>query len=398
MSYYMLPDTNVKITENDISVKFDEKQNIFLNKSLINYLNYSKSCINDYYSRWSTFKKYTNPYEYIHTSYGNKRYVSKLKPLSRAYYKMVELMNHFKIYDAYKYCNIQSLHLAEGPGGFIEALAEKRKGLGYEEDRYIGITLVNNDEKSVPGWKKSKAFLENNKNVKIETGPTEDGDLYNTTNLDYLYETYGNTMDIITGDGGFDFSVDYNNQENSAMRLILTQFIYACYMQKPGGTFILKVFDCFMKGSVDILYLLNCFYNKVYISKPHTSRKANSEKYLVCIGFKHKLKDKLLEKLRNMLFVLENIDYTKHTISSFLRIPMMKYVTNKISNINAILGQQQIEYIYKTIYLINNSTSRLVIEDLKRKNILKCIEWCVENNIPHNNYVNTNSFIQNDII
>ena len=52
-------------------------------------------------------------------------------------------------------------------------------------------------------------------------------------------------MDIITGDGGFDFSQDYNNQEKSAFRLILTQVAYAITMQKHSGHFILKIFDMF---------------------------------------------------------------------------------------------------------------------------------------------------------
>ena len=50
-------------------------------------------------------------------------------------------------------------------------------------------------------------------------------------------------MDIITGDGGFDFSIDYNKQEILAVRLIFTQIVYALHLQKKGGTFILKIFD-----------------------------------------------------------------------------------------------------------------------------------------------------------
>ena len=60
---------------------------------------------------------------------------------------------------------------------------------------------------------------------------------------------------------------------------------YALTMQKKGGTFILKIFDCFMQHTIDILCILSSFYNKVYITKPHTSRYANSEKYIVCKDF-----------------------------------------------------------------------------------------------------------------
>ena len=57
-------------------------------------------------------------------------------------------------------------------------------------------------------------------------------------------------------------------------------------MQKQGGHFILKVFDIFHQSSVELIYLLSCFYERVYIIKPHTSRHANSEKYIVCKKFK----------------------------------------------------------------------------------------------------------------
>ena len=52
-------------------------------------------------------------------------------------------------------------------------------------------------------------------------------------------------MDIITGDGGFDFSVDFNMQEELAQKLIYSQIIIGFAMLKKGGTFICKFFDTF---------------------------------------------------------------------------------------------------------------------------------------------------------
>ena len=57
-------------------------------------------------------------------------------------------------------------------------------------------------------------------------------------------------------------------------------------MQQWGGNFVVKVFDCFTSGTIDIIYLLNMLYDKVHIIKPYTSRYANSEKYIVCKFFK----------------------------------------------------------------------------------------------------------------
>ena len=59
--------------------------------------------------------------------------------------------------------------------------------------------------------------------------------------------------------------------------LIFTQIAYAIIMQKYNGHFILKIFDIFEKCTIEILYLLSCFYKKVIVCKPDTSRVANSE-------------------------------------------------------------------------------------------------------------------------
>ena len=50
-------------------------------------------------------------------------------------------------------------------------------------------------------------------------------------------------MEFITADGGFDFSIDYNQQEFLAQKLIFAQVIMAISLQKIGGSFVCKFFD-----------------------------------------------------------------------------------------------------------------------------------------------------------
>ena len=57
-------------------------------------------------------------------------------------------------------------------------------------------------------------------------------------NLLYCLDKYANSMEIITGDGGFDFSVDFNKQEICSINLIFAQICFALAMQKKNGTFI----------------------------------------------------------------------------------------------------------------------------------------------------------------
>ena len=164
-------------------------------------------------------------------------------------------------------------------------------------------------------------------------------------------------MDFITGDGGFDFSQDFNSQENQACRLILTEIIYAILMQKQNGSFVLKIYDIFLKSTVEFIYLLNSLYKKVYIIKPNTSRFANSEKYIMCKGFRFSNIDFIKNKLISIIKVLYNIDFKKYSIKSILNVPLQHIYINQIQEINAILGNQQIETITNTIKLIENKKS-----------------------------------------
>jgi hypothetical protein len=57
---------------------------------------------------------------------------------------------------------------------------------------------------------------------------------------------------------------------------------------------------------------------------------------------------------------------------------------NKIKESNYIFGQHQIENINTTIELILTKHSSDKIDNLKKKNISKCIDWCNKNGILYN--------------
>ena len=377
MNFFLLPKSNFKINKNEINIVMDPNNDPYICKTLHKYINDIKKQIDENYEYWDNVKKYTNPYEFIHTVIPNyKTSISKLKPLSRSYYKMIEISNLFKlVYELKHVKNINTFHLAEGPGGFIEAIVDLRKN---ENDNYYGMTLIN-DDPNVPGWKKSKHFLEKNKNVKIEYGITKTGDLLDINNLKYCKETYGNSMEIITGDGGFDFSGDFNKQEAMASKLLFAQVSFCLCLQKINGYFILKVFDLFSKTSIDILYLLSSLYKEVYILKPFSSRLANSEKYIVCKYYKG-LNDKIYN---NLLLEYEKLN-DPHSISSIFDFEIDYYFINKIEEFNAIFGQQQIENINQTLNLIVSKNKNDKLENLKKTNIQKSIIWCQKNNISYN--------------
>jgi len=376
MTFFLLPRVYIFLYKH---IEYKEKtDNTNFSPSLTNYLYSIKEKISAKEKQWDYYKKHTNPYEYIDTIVPmKKKSVSKYKPLSRSFFKMIEIIHTFHIY--YKE-PIQTFHLAEGPGGFIEAISYLRK---CDKDSYIGMTLqdIDKNDHNIPAWKKSEAFLKANKNIYLENGVDQTGNLLSVENFEYVVSKYmSNKMDLITADGGFDFSVDFNQQEQMVGKLLYAQMAFALCLCKKGGNFILKSFDCFMHHTIDILYLLSSFFEKVYIIKPNTSRYANSEKYIVCLGFIYEdhagFYPYLLEGFRKMC---ENID---EPIRRFLNCSVSQLFLKKMEEYNAIFGQKQIQNITYTLSLMEHKNKTNKIDSLLYTNIQKSMDWCNRFHIP----------------
>jgi len=292
---------------------------------------------------------------------------------------MIELINQMDLIQYFPENNFNSFHLAEGPGGFIEAINYIRKN---QLDNYYGMTLIKKNDKNIPGWDKSMSYLNDNNNITLEYGIDGTGDIMNPENLIYCNKKYCNKMDFITADGGFDFSVNFNKQEIMCTKLIYAEIANAIAMQKTGGVFILKIFDIFSKGTIDALFLLCSLYDSVFICKPNTSRTANSEKYVICKGFRNINTEYFINIFYN---ILTNIN--KYDSIRIFNIDYPYIFTNKLEDINAILGQIQIENITNTLQLIEYNNNEK-INNMKKSNIQKCIGWCIKNNIPFNTNIN----------
>lgn len=379
MSYFIIPRTYLFTYKNIEYTGVSETPQIVISHSLSQYLYKIKEKITSREKQWDIYKKYTNPFEFIHTvTPVKKKAVSKYKPLSRSYFKMIEIIKMFQIQFRGP---IRSFHLAEGPGGFIEAILKMRN---CPEDIYIGMTLLD-DKKSdstIPAWKKTDGFLKNNPNVVLENGADNTGNILSFENFQYVIAKYPEKMDFITADGGFDFSMDFNQQEIFIGKLLFAQIAYAICLQKYRGKFVLKIFDCFMQHTIDILYILSSFYEKVYIVKPNTSRYANSERYIVCIGFIYDNNSSFYSYFSTCFENMMKID--EMNPARFLNIPISNIFLKKIEDYNAILGQKQIQNIHFTLSFIENKPKFDKIEQIIHTNIEKCMDWCSKYNIPYN--------------
>jgi len=301
-------------------------------------------------------KKNIHEYEYVYTSSYYKKNVTSFSPISRSYFKLKEILVDYKIQAK----NQTIACLAEAPGGFIQCLLET-----YSDIKIHGITLVSDDDK-IPYWNK---ILLKHKQIQFHTGIKQNGDIYDLHNvLSMIHKIGKNSCSLITGDGGIDNSADYNNQEFNSHQLIFSEIFMALNLQSEKGTFICKFFDMFLKETISLLYLLYISYDSVIIHKPHMSRSSNSEKYILCQGFKGYNK--------------ENVNYMmRHFGKNDLNLDISKLFLDEIYEFNEKYTQEQIKSIQKGIHIIE---SNQINYNPLPKQITKSLEWCHKYNVPIN--------------
>ena len=191
------------------------------------------------------------------------------------------------------------------------------------------------------------------------------------------------------------------------MNLIAAEVFYAISMQTVGGTFVLKIFDMFTRVTIDLLHLLCMTYDDVIIFKPNTSRIANSEKYVVCKRFNIKCveeRTELMGKIRTFFSRVGSSQLHKQqqqsqqqknsNVTGILKSGTHNtHLLSRIEEINAILGQQQIENIINTVSLVQFKTNDR-LENYKKMHVQKCVAWCDRYDVPCNkNLISTNTFI-----
>ena len=266
-------------------------------------------------------------------SYSFKRHL-----VSRAFFKMVEMLYMFP--DLLQFKNMNILQLAESPGGFLQALLNVRTVGQSEEfaDSYLCVSIPENNTEELwdrsdgtgiiqklqmPGSKKYFGnYTINVTDILTEIEHNDDitnitlsskGDLLNEETIIALEHKYATTKaDLITADGAFGYNEtedDYQNQEVRHYALFIAEIITALSCQAEGGSFVLKIFDILTDCTIKLLAILSYCYSSVKLFKPITSRQANSEKYVICNNFiKPENFALVLVKLKQALHLLKTTE------------------------------------------------------------------------------------------
>lgn len=376
---------NNSLNKNNVVVKSSN----FINKPQINlgfhyFLHRTKNSmsITKKISAKNKFYYVVNPYEHRISDYKDdlnnisKKYFnvneSSPKILSRAFYKLWEILLVFDLANEDK---LTYAALAEGPGAFIQSVIHYRKKFfNNKKDRYFAVTIHPEKGKFIEMGKKFLNYYneDNPKLLRIhKTYPIkktlkhksrDNGDLTQVKTIQNFKKDvlkskkYAN---LVTADGGFEWN-DENFQEQEAYRLVMGQIVSALRVQAKDGTFVLKLFESFTEVTLKMLYILSSFYEENYIYKPYYSRESNSEKYIICKGFKYdQVKDsKILEdKLLSMETILENMN-TKgyiYDILPNLKLPedfrsVFRYLNISIANKQQIMINKLVTYIKENNY------------------------------------------------
>lgn len=89
------------------------------------------------------------------------------------------------------------------------------------------------------------------------------------------------------------------------------------------------------------------------------------------------------------------MDLRTYKIKALINIPIQYYYICQLEEMNAVLGQQQIENILMTIKMIEDSTwGKEHIHQIKNQNIKRCVQWCLKHTVPYNKNIQpTNMFL-----
>lgn len=430
--------SSIKKIKISCEIKYSEKP-IFpiINIKLYELLNQIKSDIEQLDSKkWCFCRNLTNDYEYIcdkHPYFRKIPYMMTnftLKNMNTnriSMYDNICSRSFFKLWEIFAYhknkINIERdepmicVCLAEGPGGFIQSILENRCN---KPTKIYGITLRDGTQNTTK-WNEN---IKKNDKVILTYGDEKqnhDGDLMNSDIIRYFIDLVNSDgkADIVTADGGYSvLDEDINIKEQIHFPLFYNEVICALGIQKKGGNFILKVYDMFTLPTCQLFTLLSIYYKEVYITKPLTSRPANSERYIVCLGFRGISKKELMKLYKNCVIISEKgirykaildgkkyipkknglfvssifkDDYLNENIKDQIIYQNEKYIPFQIERINQIIDLiKDMDHFELNGDIQSNSN---IFQYYENSQNIKAIEWCRRNLMPIDSEYNMNNYI-----
>ena len=327
MSYYILPKyANSETINIKLELTNDDLVNTLINPSLIYYLNNILLQLNnpDFFLNFIKINSIISSYKYIYSKtpiYNISVSKLSLSPISYIYIELIQLCN---LLDNFSDVSVSMNCININNFTFIDSI-----NLLRENNNDIHFNFIDLDTNlSIPNYAE---FI----------------------NID-LSKTF----------------ISFNAYIIS----LINSLCYIFKNQKYGGLSIIKIDNLFYKPVIDILFILNTAYEKIYIVKPNASSIVKNDLYIVCKNFNFLPN---IEKLQDLTISSDD----SLIISSLVSDEIPYYFLNKIEEANIIIYHQKIQYIDQVNTIIINKHK---FDNIKKSNIQKCVLWCEKYKVPHN--------------
>ena len=349
MNYYTLPKINNKIKIDPTITSSIIKP--YISQTLINYYNKLIEEINNLENvnkNYNDIVKMVNPYHYIFSKVPGSNYsVSKIKTKSIMFYELFEIFQTTNLLDSFKVDIISSLIVGVNYEDSLECLEMLREN--YNIDKFF-------------------CFYE------------------------YISKLHNNCIEKTK----FNFIIyELNNYDNNNQYVVnlIELFIIIINQLKENGIIVLKINNLFYKPILEVIYLLNSFFEKTLVIKPNTSDITSFDKYIVFQKFRMNHHDfdlfhnynKILNEFISNYYNMNNTT-SENYIQSIINVNLPYYFLNKMDDINIIIGQQQLEALTQIINILKSKNIEEKLEALKKSNIQKSVNWCEKFKIPCNKF------------
>ena len=321
--------------------------------------------------KWEYYKKMVNPYEFVYTQPKYKDFptsVCLLNPLSRSYFKMLEILAVSRFFDVTAGERLRSAHVCEGPGGFIEGFYDECERRRIAPLSATAMTL-RPTQSNVPGWKRAATFLQKYRSVQILYGADNTGNILKYENQDAFIAACPKVL-LFTGDGGFDFSTDYSMQEAAVFPLLVASVRMGFECMRQGAVFVLKFFDIHRPATTDLLCFLAAHFRSWSIYKPATSRPCNPEQYFIGVDYRGCAGGGL-----DLLREWSRAVCEGKMIGRLVTGEMPAEFAGTLEAIRARIVRSQIDYLERVFGLIGCGSAASPPPDLKVAEVMS-YDWC----------------------
>lgn len=340
-----------------ITIEDIKDANIFvIPKSLIqlkNKLNVTKSKLDDIYKSKYAVGVMISFDPFVSHKYKIANNINAYN-VTNAWLKGYELFYHFNLIPSSgKFVYFDN---ASFPGSFILAANHYvRTQTNIDNFQWYGSSLLT-------GNKLNDDFdLKKNYPCNWLMNENNNGDITNINNIiDYqkqLTKDGERIVNLYTCDLGMDCGDKYNEQEVIHFNANICQIICGLLTLKSGGNMAVKHFTIFEPFTISYISLLSLLFNETYITKPLTSKRTNSEIYIVCKGYKYPFDKESVEQHIIQLFINSIGDDLKNPLITHQHIEsQIKDITNACN----VIYSEQISALNKFVYSVRNVRSPLI--------------------------------------